>query len=71
MKNKGDGLTPPKNFRTVAYRHCCWNCRYYMYENPNISCKRSLQTKIPIDGKRMFINKIEALITTCDGWKKI
>ena len=71
MKNIGDGLNYPKNFRPIYY-HSCMNCDYYQgyFDRAITTCKRCRQAGIPPE-KMINVKLSSAMFFVCDGWKRI
>lgn len=71
MKYKGNGLIPPKNFRSVIRKISCGTCKYYDWysERQFTTCKRCRGANKAVS--QIWVNYLNRYNYVCDGWKKV
>lgn len=70
MKNKGDGLNQPKNFRPKRYQRSCGNCDYYG-SMKFTTCQRCTSITVRKMPGIVFVDWEEKYQYVCDGWKRV
>jgi hypothetical protein len=59
-------MKPPKNFRKIKTKHCCYNCGFASFDG-YFECSRDVNNIVDFDPA-----DIDAQIShVCDGWKQI